>query len=309
MTQPTLPIGRAAALIVLLIVVNLWTMDQFGIGLSDPGPLAIAIAGLSVGIGLVAKMMRPSERKGAERILVTVGRRLLSPPFLAAMYLLFGAVALTSSSVRIVNETADEYHVAVSPAGSPSAGAKRLLKTNALERFRFSTSPYGRAVRVSADGFLPATFTVYSVVGLTVRIPADLRPAPTILFRPDVDALGVLKDGGSIRVRLVSPDSLLASATKQASSFMLGYSQPIPLSFVDDWRLELGGVKEGARGRTLLAWKHVAYAVPPVTLVPGWELRAEIVGASGDVVARVQFKVQHEAFQDVLVKDLPADSI
>lgn len=303
-------IGRAAALVVLLVAVNLWTADQFGIGVTDPGVLAGGVAVLTAVLGWVGWLLRPAERDRIEGGARGLARWLLSTPVLLVLYLLFGSVALTSSTVRVVSEGAEDVPVTVTAVDDSTWRRHGTVAVNSLRRFRIPASPFGRTVRVEAKGFLPATFTVYPILGLTVRVAGDLDPAPSVLFRPGVEALGVLHDGGTIRVSLVSPRATteLAAQTGQATSFLVGTSQSVPTSLVEDWRLELADLPGSVRHRTLRDWKRVTVLPASAQLRPDWKLLAEVVSRVGTPVARSEWIVRREPLQDVLVADLSADS-
>ena len=178
-------------------------------------------------------------------------------------------------------------------------------------RYLVTTSPFGTPYRVEAKGYLPKTLDVFPLWGVTVDPERDLRAAPSVLFRPDSDALGALDDGGYIVITLLrdGKQQLIACGAKTRSSFLIGrmefLSATLVQAFRDDWTLELKGGSEDEThtAQTLLQWRYPRrlplFGIPD--LQPQMRLEAEVYSRTGTPVARAKTTVSEEALTDVRI--------
>ena len=304
---------RAALLLLFVVAADVWATHQFAFGVTQ----LLAVGGIvtvlsSTALPAVKAILSDSEQKSVTKRLRSLARRALSTPVLLLLYVPGVLAALTMSSVTVTSEYADrETAVRVASVGSSHTRSK-LLKPDSAIRFLTFTTPLGRAVRISAPGFIAANFTVYPLTGLTVTLGSDLAVAPTLLFRPEAQGLVALRNKGRFHAwTLPRTDStaVLAETSGVVSAFLVGEAQALPSALLDAWKLELGCDTTGFKNYILFAWTRPAQlrrrAPSPG---PGDQVHAEIVARSGAVVAQTDVRLGAERLIDVPVLDITPDA-
>jgi hypothetical protein len=298
-------LSSAAALVVFLVGMDLWSTHHFQFGISNPAALAGVVAVLSAAVTAMQWALKQSDADRIQRSLQRAARVVFSPGVLISLYA-FGVIALLMvSTVRVVADTPgaiDDVTMTPLDTARPDSGSS----DEGLVRFTLFTTPFGRPIRVAAPGFLPTTFTVYPLRGLTLRLGRELPVAPSILFRPDRQALVALKADGTFRTWIVTAreTTLVAETTGVASSFVLGRRPSIPAALFEDWKLELSCDSSYVRNPTLLAWKratvlHTRGAQPG----PGAVVRAEVRTPSGKRIGATEVELGSDPVIDILVPD------
>lgn len=300
---------RAAVLVVFVIVLDLWGSQHFGLGFRNPGVIAGVVAAIAYAVNLVGRLVPKSERENAGERLAGWIRRALTPEVLlvlgTAMLLLMASV----SSVTVIGDTADaNTRISVYPVGSPDrVRVDSLSSAPGLARFLVLSSALGRTFRVEASGYLPAAFDVYPVVGRKIRLGRDMSLAPTVLFRPSVDALRSLAGGGSLHVyRIEGGDKRLVVDTTglEPAAYYIGRPPALPSSTVKDWERALSGqLPPSVIDQTILRWKTLV-ALTTGDVAPGVSLMAEVVSRAGKPVARAEVVVGESRLVDVPLMDV-----
>jgi len=300
---------RALALIVLVVVLDMWGSHHLGIGFRNPGVLAGALAVIGYAVKLVGKLVPKSEREHSSQRLIDSIRSLFTTRVLVGLGVAVALLMTSVSSVTVLGDAADAHvRVSVYPVDAPDQVRQDSLRSApGLIRFAVLPSVFGRPFRVEASGYVPATFDVYPVTGRKIRLGQDMAVAPTVLLRPSIKALRSLAGGGSLRVYRVdgAGKRLLADTTGlRPAAYYIGRPQPASESMVGDWERQLSGQADQAViDQTVLAWKRpVALAVTSVA--PGASLVAEIVSRAGKTVARAEVVVGEGRLADVPFMDV-----
>lgn len=296
---PSLP--RILALFLLLLLLNFWSGRHIGVSVVDQGWLAPAITLVLA----LAKLMDGAFRKEwpfkterlGELLNQAAAVRVLVPAYAVTIVLM-----ATCSSVTVIGaSTAETGRVTLCPAEHPGCNRSKELGADlAPAQFRgVLTNPFGRTVRVDAPGYLPATFELFPVTGLTVRLGRDMPPAPAVLFRPPPSALGSLADPAArFRVELVGSRTQGVEG-QGASAFLVGEDEPVPADVRAYWSLELQQLRDPDPAATLLKWMRPAVLAPPAPLAPGARLKAVVISRVGDTVAVASVKLPGGRFVDV----------
>ncbi len=95
------------------------------------------------------------------------------------------------------------------------------------------TSPFGRVYRLKVEGYVGTTVKVYPFAGKQVVPEKDLRPSPSVLFRPPP---GILSKSFEVKVGNKVALSLSKYGCK---AMLLGSEHKVPSSLLADWNLEL----------------------------------------------------------------------
>jgi hypothetical protein len=239
----------------------LWLERHFGIGVSDPLAL-VGLTGLPTLVFLVLDRVLGSEEiEGLKSSLDKWTRgllrqTLLSTPVLVLLYLSGAMFAATYTSITVVPpREAKSLGVRAVPIGAGGAPVVAEVQAGgAPARLRLPASPFGRDVTLSITGYVPKTMTLYPLTGSTVDPEADLQPMPTVLFRPSIDSLASLAEGGAVNVyRMTSAGcQLLGSIKGREAGFavLVGPDRPIPAGSSVLWQLEL---EASAVDKTILA--------------------------------------------------------
>jgi len=177
-------------------------------------------------------------------------------------------------------------------------------------RFFVTTSPLGRPYLLQVKGYLPKPLDVYPLAGVTIIPNRDLSPSPSVLLRPDPDALATLSDGGTVIVTLLrSGNRQLIACGAGRSSFLIGsmgfLPSTIPQKLREDWRLELtrAGEDEQHTAGILMDWGNAQ----PLALrsIPDLEsrmkLEIEIRSRKGQTVGRSLVTVREDELMDVSI--------
>lgn len=311
--RPTPLFARALALVVLVLGVNLWASYHLDIGLNNPGWIAGLVAVVSGAVALVEKLLGESIGEVAQSRVRSLARSALSPMVIVVLYLAALILMLTTSSVMVIAESpGGQSRVTVAPLDEPEATRDGSVGSEGdLARFFVLTSPFGRPFRVTAAGYVPATFDVYPFVGRKVRLGTDLPVSPSVLFRPPVFALRSLAGGGSFKVwNAADPDEPIAEISGTRSSFLLGRSYPVPASWIEDWELELlrdlGDDPEMRPmvAETLLEWKRPTTLESDASVGPGSMLIAEVLTRADKVAARAEVTLGAEQLIDVPMREV-----
>lgn len=295
----------AVALLAFIIAADLWLTHHFDVGFNNPAVFAGVIAAASGGLTFLKWVLDSREQEGIAESVRGVARFVLSANVLVPLYAAGAIAALTVSTVRVVADTPGAIDdVTLTPLDKPPGETRG--SPDGLVRFTLVTTPFGRPVRVSVPGFVPTTFTVYPLGGLTLRLGQDVPVAPSVLFRPDKQALLTLRNDGTFRAWIVSgaDSALIAETSAVATSYLLGRRVSIPGSLLEDWRLELACDTAFVRNFALLAWKRatVLHGRGP-TPNPGDVVRAEVRAPSGKRVAATEVVLGSEPLIDILVPD------
>lgn len=213
---PVLPpvLRRLTALLVLLVILDLWSTHHLGFGLTGwSAPVAAATGTV---LALLAKPFK-EELSHLGKQLVVLAERLLSTPVLAGAYLSVFLLISTCSSITVIGAApGDRDRVTIAPADAPSDTVTKEYGPD-LRPARFTavrTSPFGRPYSINAPGYVPSVVTVRPLAGLIARLGKDISASPAVLFRPHHDALNSLKLGGAFRVYHLSStgDTVLVAA-------------------------------------------------------------------------------------------------
>lgn len=313
--EDTALLRRALALLVLLVVADLWAYHHFGVGLRNIGvpvwiAAAIGAATKVAGFVLGDDKIHALTAKLAERVRKFV-QPLVTPGVLGFAAAVLASLMLTVSSVTIVSDAGgDDTRIAVTPLEEKPSGTTRALKHDAgVTRIVVATTPFGRIFRVAASGYVSGTFAVYPPVGLRVTLGTDLSALSTALFRPDPALLGYLADGAELRVYRVGhgPDSLVAADTGHSTSFLLGRPRAIRPDLVDDWTRELtaAGADAASIAQTITLWKRQTPLPTKGELSPGDRLRAE-VRMNGTLVGAGEVTLGADPLLDVPLRSVTA---
>lgn len=311
--RPTPLFARALALVLLVLGANLWASYHLGIGLDNPGWIAGLVAVVSGAVALVEKLFGESIGDEAQSRMQSLTRSALSPAVIVILYLAALIVMLTTSSVMVIAESPGEgSRVTVAPLDEPDATRDGSVGSEGdLARFFVLSSPFGRPFRVTASGYVPATFDVYPFVGRKVRLGTDLPVSPSVLFRPPVLALRSLGGGGSFKVwDAANPDEPIAAIAGTRSSFLLGRRYSLPAEWIGDWELELArdlGDEPAMRpmvAETLLEWKRPTMLESEASVGPGSTLIAEVWTRADKVAARAEVTLGTERLIDVPMREV-----
>ncbi|MBX6362792.1 MAG: hypothetical protein IRZ00_02895 [Gemmatimonadetes bacterium] len=156
---------------------------------------------------------------------------------------------------------------------------------------------------------MPAVFTVRPLVGLTVRLGADLRWSPSVLLRLGAAATGALGDDACLHVWRVSDgrrDLLAADSGHVAAAFLLGRPRPIDPEDVADWERELRAARapDASIAALVRGWKTPRALRLDRPLAPGDHLVAEVAYPGGEPVAVAALTLPATDLVDVALLDL-----
>jgi hypothetical protein len=164
------------------------------------------------------------------------------------------------------------------------------------------TGPFGADFELSAPGYLPEVIQIYPLVGKTIRMEQDLRPAPSVLFRPPYEAMGFLSQGGEFVLYDQSQHEIQRSSCPKECSFLVGQGGPLSSGAAQTWMWELQGMGLGQQetSRTMGAWNRPTLV--PYELRPHMKLRAVVMTPAGGEGAAVEWEVTPERMADVPMK-------
>lgn len=302
---------RVLWLLILVTVVLMWLQQQLGFGIEKLGFMPVVLAFWAVLSKVAAKLEQKNIIEAVSGAITkftrfVVQNALPSGPLAALSTLAFLLIA-TSSSVTVIGEGAAST-VSLQPlAGARDTASMKVGSgTSDLARFRWVwTSPFGQLYRIEASGYSPATVTVYPF-GRQVFLGRDLGPAPSVLFRPFVGAVGALRDGAIIRVtRVAANDSQVIATDTGVAAFRLGVAQPISDRVRDLWQLDLDAAKTppAEQARLLMLWNKARQLRSDVALSQRDRLVVEVL-LRNVVVAREDVTLAGDRLTDVLIQDV-----
>jgi hypothetical protein len=307
---------RAVLFLVLVVALDLWWGRHRGAPPWSTGFTATVAAAMTAAFAWLDKLADDEEKKQVRGATLRVIRVVFSVRVLAVGYVLFAVLGLSYSSVTVLSDTASEKNeIRLSPVDDAREEQSQSLAPGLrLVRFPVRSGPFGRPFLLRADGYLPRTFDVYPVTGLTVRLERDLRVSPSVLFRPPTVALAELEGGGTFVARAVAGGEPreIASGKGIRASFLVGRAQAIPQDWWNLWTIELEGAlnlsdadaRRRILSRTLLEWRRPAVLSPSVALEPGMQLAAEVCSPGGGRMASALVTVSSEALIDVRMTPL-----
>ena len=308
---------RVVAVLALLSLGGLWLQHHLGFDFKDLGIVALTGA-VWGGIGQLAQLF--DEESGIGKLVDTVfkaplraGLLFLAQP--VALYCSSGLLALmmvTLSSVTIRSDVPGE-HATISLAtldepGSPQT--QTMSVDQPVVHFRpVLTSPFGRLYQLDADGYVPVQLSVFPFVGRQVLLGRDLRPSPSVLFRPFAEGAAALEDGAVFsvkRVRAGKEEQLVTeSDSGSKSAFLLGRPKPISDAMMMFWNLEASASQapEAVKAQLVILWRSPKQVTMRGELAPHDCLVAEI-RLHDKLKARGVAMLADEPFADVLMQDV-----
>lgn len=303
--EPEPLLVRVLALLTILVVLDLWMVHHVGHGVRNVSAFVL-LAGVIGGMAKILDRVFPDELKALGARAGEILRAAARPPVLGVAALFVLLVLVTVSSVVVVTEegTADP-NVRIVPLDDPDAARSPALdeETRLVRAAFLPTTPFGRTVRVEADGYVSGLFDVYPITGLRLRLGTDLRPSPSVLIRPGVDALGALLDHATIRVwRLTDTGrDLVASDSGRAAAFMLGRPRTIAAGQREDWQRELTrqGAPESVAADIIGTWHEPVLLTPQSPLQPGTRLLVEVGYSPEAPVTSAEVTLGDESLVDV----------
>lgn len=306
---------KAVALLALIVAVDIWATHNFGLGVTQLVAVGGVVTLLSATLPLLKTVLSAAEQQAAGKTVRQIGALVLWTPLLLGLYAAGALVAMTLSTVRVTNESSDSVaSVTLTYPDAPGDSSVHALKRQGATHLVVRTTPFGRAVRIGARGFVPTSFTVYPLTGRAVSLGRDVPVTPALLFRPEHNGLVALKNGGKFSAWIVVPagrdTTLVALAETSAvkSSFFVGEPHTIPGALIDEWRGEVACDIPDDRNRILLYWRRP-------TLVhnrapgpgPGTRVRAEVHAVNGDLISRSEIVLSNERLIDLPVLDVDPD--
>jgi hypothetical protein len=239
----------------------------------------------------------------------------VSPWFLLAGTVVVFAVGSSLASVRITaGAAADVLEVSIAPElirGQPAADADVWeLQSGETRSGLYLTTLFGRRYRLTAPGYRPYSFELVPWTGATLEVPDCLERKPTVVVRIPPGPATMALDAARFRLSVLEPNAppqeILSELrlTGNHRAVLLGEASPIPASALSVWSLELmaTGLTPAIQAQQLLGWRDPQAADLRRDLVPGTRLRAELLSAdtaNPRVLARCEFTITNEAFQDV----------
>ena len=297
---------RIVAFLVLIVSGELWARRHLGYGLTNPGRLGEWAAIVSAVLALLSRVFDQSRFRSLRQTLSSAADRLTATPVLVVGWAVLAYCVATRSSVTVLApEGTAASTIQLEPLDPGYTSSPGDVQPG-FTRFRVHVNPLGTPFRLRARGFVPASFEVPPLVGRTVRLE-DLRPSPSVLVRPSLLAIRELEHG-QIVVRKDDAHGPLLASSKGPTSLLVGPRRAIPLSMIEDWKLELDsqGVPEEAAATVFLAWKRARYVDSGIDLEPGMTLFARAETEHGTSVAEGQVRLGSEAVIELSLVDVPA---
>jgi hypothetical protein len=290
-----------------LVAASDWVNRHLGIGWDAP-VLTLALAVLGTGFAVIEAAYG---EKLKEKWLGRVVQMVMQFPLLVALYVVLGAVVGVLSSVTLLNDPPDTiFDATLKQADRADAEVlvqdNRINPKNPVRFLHVWIRPFGRPYRLDVKGYLPLTFQVYPLAGVTLSPRRDLRVNPSVLFRPPLGVLGPM--AGGVRVQIWSESKsggqriLLADGTVKQESILLGAEQPVPAALLEGWRLEAlaqGITSAQALAQLLQCWKQPKILTPKSPLEPDSILVAVVYNATSQPVAEARTRLTEDRFQDV----------
>jgi len=310
--------ARILLFLVILATASLWLQHHLGFELKKLGMVAL-VGAIWGSMGKLADWFGVKSTAGAffdsfvRAPLRGLLRRVAKP---GALRVAGGALAVLMallSSVTVRSELPDERG-AVSIAPVDAAGAVRVDSLGPGGTVRFLpviTSPFGREFRIDAEGYLPVSIPVYPLISRRVVLGRDLAAVPSVLFRPFVEGMVGMLDGGRFQVmRLRGTSSeVVATDSGHATSFLLGRPGTVTEAMRGLWGLELDAAQIGLEPKAdfLMRWRRPHQVATASKLAPNDRLVAEIV-VRCRVKARAEVILSGGPLIDVLMLDVITDA-
>jgi hypothetical protein len=299
----------ALLLVLLLAALDLWAAHHFGIGIRDPGALALFLSVAGAAWGVVGWFFNREERAAAEnRVRETLRPLVLTPTLVLVGWAAFLVSTLLFSSITVVAEPGVPMSGVVVAAPGDTAG-RRAVDAGARQiRVPVLTSPLAGAYTVRADGYLPTAVEALPVVGARVRLGRDVARSPSMLIRPVGPLLDALRLAGEVRVvrREEGRERELArSAAGESGSFVIGHARPAVRERLADWERELrvAGVRdEVGLSRHLLEWQKVHALPVDGDLGPGDTLVVRVVSRVGRPMAEAEVVLRAVELEDLFLR-------
>lgn len=310
--EPDRPVlATALVLVLVLAAANLWSNHHFGVGIRNPGGLAAVLASVGAAWGWTARLLTEEEKAAAgASVRRTLRRYLFGPGPVLALSAGFAVAALLFSSVTVVAEPGAGPSVVrvTALATSTEIDSARLDDGTPQLRFGVETSPLAGPYEVRASGYLPAVVEARPIFGARVELGRDVARSPALLVRPAGPLLGLLRNGGHLRIyRRSGGDTVRVAESDRgdAGSFLMG-RRTVALSDREaSWERQL--VAAGVTDQVTLA-RHVedwrrTHALPfEGDLAPGDSLLVRLVAPSGAASAEERIVLGAEDVEDVLLR-------
>jgi hypothetical protein len=309
---------RVLALLVLVAGVNLWLDHHLGLRLANSSVVSMVVAAVAGGLALLEKVLSKGEQDSLRARAGEIVRVVFWPPLLVVAWVVALVLALTLSSVTVVPEAGTgKFDALLTPGAEAHPLAcdtcTRTSKEGGAVHFLVPTSPFGRPMRLSVAGYVPAILDVYPFAGRRVVLGTEMRPSPSVLLRLPVSAHALLGEGTRLVVhRLVGDRKALVAdvATKtNRSSFLLGRRREVPATLRRNWEneLEADGLNRSRpetaaqQAMMLKEWRTPLGLPTDVPLEPDMTLVAELL-ASGEPAATATLTLSPEPFQEMALR-------
>lgn len=316
--EPTPPrlLPRLIVLALMVALGQLWAKRHLGWGGDTPW-IAVVVAVVTGADKLLDKVLSKERKAALEAQLRTALEPVLVGRFALLVCILAVLLAPVFSSVTVVPGS-DQPAAAGRLTAQLSSIDGALLGTQTLQSrtpARFLTrfqSPFGHPYRLSVDGYIPETVTVYPFVGLTVTPDRDLRRSPSVLFRPSANGIATLNSGGTFVVEWRAaggpPLAVVPPQSGAPSSFLIGRAQAIPPGTIALWKLDLTAaeVRDPELSQIIQLWNRPRRLEPARPLAPRMVLVAEVRSRQNKVVDRAEVELGTDALLDVPLLAVPS---
>jgi hypothetical protein len=295
---------RAILLAAWAALANAWAERHLGVGLADPLALLGLTGSWTVLWIVLDALVEEDDQKNARRRWAKRLRRWLGQRWVGfVLVLLYGAsviIAASYGSLVVIGPPTGTFVTDLDGRQVADAPATNTPDSRLL----VATNPFGRDLRVAVPGFIDQIVTLYPLLGRRIDPQQDMRPLPTILFRPTTEALDSLGEGGRFSLFKIDGDAcrFLGFAAAQ-SSFRVGRDRPVPSGVFATWSIELGaiGVNGQVLDRTLLAWGRPEAVATIEPTKPGAQIYAVVATRVDKRKAEVLATVGDESWQDILM--------
>lgn len=314
-------VGRTVVLLGLIAISILWLQHLLGFELEKLGWVAGAATLWALMLS-VAEVV--DEKKALGRLSDPVKQgtrklfaRLSLPIPLAVIGFVLALLMAMISSVTVRAENPNDNSVVSLAAIGKDSNARIDTLSREKPTVRFApllTTPFGRPYTIRASGFVPTQLAVYPLTGRDVVPGRDLAPSPSVLFRPFIEGVVALKDGGVFgvsRLRDGRAEQLaIFTPRDSASSFLLGEPRPISDALLALWATEAaaGGARENVRAQLLIGWRRPKRVAIRGELAPRDCLVAEI-RLQNKLKSLAVVQLTSAPLVDVLMQDVTDDSV
>lgn len=305
-TEPAPEVQLASLRVILLVTFfmfgNYWLGRHVGIGFGGP-VWGLLLAGSGLAFSFVEAYFG-DWKKGKMREITAYVIRF---PVLLALWSALLLASMVCSSITIVSDNpAETLRVKVTNLnGSERNEDNSEEKGGPVHFYHLWTTPLGMSYRLAVPGYLVKVVEVHPITGSTIISSRDLQVAPSVVFRPPELALGPME--GTVRVEVYETKNGQRSLIAQddhvgAHSILLGHTRPVPLSYLESWRMEAlaqGIHDERELAKVLQDWKTLQSVGGEIALEPNTDLELVVYNSSKQVLARGTIRLSSDAFQDV----------